>query len=215
MLIPKKDNLKNFEHSIKCILIGYEPKSKAYRCYHQSAQKVYISYHVHFIESHEGHKPLPMPTKENPPPPSNNNTHHNSIKPSAIIPTDADDVDPIIHTTPEVHPPIVTPTAEPNGAGPHRSSRVMIPTAKHPGGGQAATRLDKAIHNSKDSAEHVKAQCTEQKRILEGLHNIVASNGLPTDHDQMMSSADHDQIEELQEYLINLHSVMRCINCTH
>ena len=36
VLIPKKDNPKIFECSIECVLIRYEHKSKAYRCYNRA-----------------------------------------------------------------------------------------------------------------------------------------------------------------------------------
>ena len=58
VLIPNKNNPKIFERTIECVLIGYEPKSKAYRCYNCNTHKVHSSYHVCFIETHEGHKPL-------------------------------------------------------------------------------------------------------------------------------------------------------------
>jgi hypothetical protein len=46
VLLPDKHNPKILERVIKCVLIGYELKSKAYRCYHRTTHKVYSSYHV-------------------------------------------------------------------------------------------------------------------------------------------------------------------------
>jgi hypothetical protein len=60
ILIPDKHNPKILEWAIECVLIKYKLKSKAYRCYHRTTHKVYSSYHVRFIESHEGHTPPPL-----------------------------------------------------------------------------------------------------------------------------------------------------------
>ena len=53
VLIQNHHNLKIFERSIKCVLIGYDLQSKTYRCYDQQRRVVYSSYHVCFIKSHE------------------------------------------------------------------------------------------------------------------------------------------------------------------
>lgn len=57
VLIQNRHNPKIFEWSIKCVLIGYDPNSKACWCYDCLNKKVYSSYHVHFIKSH--HKTIP------------------------------------------------------------------------------------------------------------------------------------------------------------
>nr|GAT57284.1 predicted protein [Mycena chlorophos] len=44
-------NAKLNRRSIECVLIGYSPRSKAYRCWDPKAAKVYDSIHVRFIES--------------------------------------------------------------------------------------------------------------------------------------------------------------------
>jgi hypothetical protein len=44
-------NLKVFARSIECILIGYTPNCKAYRCWQHSMRKIFNSGNVHFIES--------------------------------------------------------------------------------------------------------------------------------------------------------------------
>ena len=66
VLIQNKHNPKVFDHSIECILIGYDPDTKTYRCYHWESKRVISSYHVRFLESHDGHmQPLPK-TEEMP-----------------------------------------------------------------------------------------------------------------------------------------------------
>ncbi len=46
-------NPKIRARSLECVLIGYGPNSKTYRCYHRATHRVLSSYHVRFIESHE------------------------------------------------------------------------------------------------------------------------------------------------------------------
>lgn len=57
VLILNRHNPKIYEQSLECILIGYDLKSKSYRCYNHATKQVHCSYHVRFIESHEGHTP--------------------------------------------------------------------------------------------------------------------------------------------------------------
>ena len=59
VLIQNKHNPKVYERSIDCILIGYDKDSKTYRCYYQETKKVYSSCHIQFLESCDGHSPLP------------------------------------------------------------------------------------------------------------------------------------------------------------
>ena len=54
VLVLNQHNPKLYQCSVKCVLIGYEANSKAYRCYHQASHKVFSLYHVTFIESHQG-----------------------------------------------------------------------------------------------------------------------------------------------------------------
>jgi hypothetical protein len=53
VLILNKHNPKIYECSIKCILVSYEMQSKSYLCWNRDDQKMYKSYHVKFIESHD------------------------------------------------------------------------------------------------------------------------------------------------------------------
>lgn len=72
VLILNKNNPKLYERSIECVLIGYDFNSKAYRCYDRATRRVYSSYHVRFIESHESPSPpstQPLPLI-NPPTPT-------------------------------------------------------------------------------------------------------------------------------------------------
>lgn len=53
VLIQNRHNPKVFSRLVECVLIGYSLDSKAYRCYHRQSHKVFVSYHVSFIESHQ------------------------------------------------------------------------------------------------------------------------------------------------------------------
>jgi transposase InsO family protein len=55
VLILNKNNPKIYERSIECILLGYNPDSKTYRCYDPKTRQIYSSYHVNFLESHDGY----------------------------------------------------------------------------------------------------------------------------------------------------------------
>lgn len=57
VLIQNKHNPKIYNRSLECVLIGYDINSKTYRCYHRKTNQVISSYHVRFLESHEGHLP--------------------------------------------------------------------------------------------------------------------------------------------------------------
>lgn len=57
VLIQNRHNPKIYERSVECVLVGYDAKSKTYRCYHPQTKKIISSYHVQFLESHHGHQP--------------------------------------------------------------------------------------------------------------------------------------------------------------
>ena len=57
VLIQNKHNPKIYDRSLECVLIGYDKNSKTYRCYHRETNRVISSYHVRFLESHDGHLP--------------------------------------------------------------------------------------------------------------------------------------------------------------
>ena len=46
VLIQNQHNPKVYERSVECVLIGYDLRSKAYRCYNRMTKKIYSSYHV-------------------------------------------------------------------------------------------------------------------------------------------------------------------------
>jgi hypothetical protein len=51
VLVQNRNNPKIYARSVECVLVGYAPDAKAYRCYHRASRKIFISYNVVFIES--------------------------------------------------------------------------------------------------------------------------------------------------------------------
>ena len=178
VFIQNKNNPKFYECSVECVLIGYELKSKAYCCYDQKTGKVYSTYHVRFVESHDSHALWSMP--------DDMPTQIEGVPPEILIPADTNDDDITIPNTGQVDDqpadePTVVDTTGPAPLEPRRSTRMTIPTAKNPNRGPITTSLDRAIHDYKESAEHIKEQRAEWKRILEGLHDIITPTS--TDND--------------------------------
>ena len=66
VLIQSKHNPKVYNHSLECVLISYDPNAKTYCCYNQESKKVISSYHVWFLESHDGHHCSPPQTETEP-----------------------------------------------------------------------------------------------------------------------------------------------------
>jgi len=61
VLVQNHHNPKVYSRSVECVLIGYSLDSKSYCCYHRESHKVFVSYHVSFIESHQcGTMPPPV-----------------------------------------------------------------------------------------------------------------------------------------------------------
>lgn len=81
------------------MLIGYSLDSKAYRCYHRESHKVFISFHVSFIESHTSSDTPLLPGLT-----INNPTHlasPSSSQHASVTDVTADDTQPL--------PPLTTP----------------------------------------------------------------------------------------------------------
>ena len=110
VLILNRHNPKIYERSIECVLIGYDPKSKSYRCYHRESTQVYSSYHVQFLESHHSSPfkpalssspasppsvPLPTPTIFQPlPTPSSDPLPSHSSPPADTVPDSSSELPP-------------------------------------------------------------------------------------------------------------------------
>jgi hypothetical protein len=185
VLIVNKHNPKIYERSIECILLGYEPGMKAYRCYDQKTNQVYISYHVRFLESHDGHS-RPPPSTHSPSQPILE-IPHTFLQP---LPDESDDNDasgPIAPVT-EASGPIApvtdarrsitdglsTSLPSPEASGPiapvadaRRSTRIAARVPDRP------SRLATAVQASIDSAARVRAHKEQRRLDLLRLHTDV------------------------------------------
>jgi len=94
-------NPKVNAHSVECVLIRYSADSKAYHCYHCPTNKVFVSFHVSFIESHET---IPHPFRAT---------------------TDPSNTD---NTAPATPPPLPPTPLAPSDIFPQRSTRVIQPS---------------------------------------------------------------------------------------
>ena len=188
VLIQNRHNPKIYERSIECVLIGYDTNSKSYRCYHRPTKRVISSYHVRFLESHEGHNPPPKPMST-----TNNRSTLSDIIDSATNtpindPEEHLDLDletknktknPLvisIHNDSNANDPIDDQTI---GAGdsqngetdestyipdqPRRSARVPTKTKDKSEGILNSSRLEDAIRQSKESAQRKAAERQEQR----------------------------------------------------
>ena len=154
VLILNKHNPKIYECSIECVLIGYDEKSKSYRCYNRATKQVHSSYHVRFIESHKGHttaKPITSTISLENVQPEDEKVEPNLDKP---IQTDDEDIPAplqLLNGIPEAQPPAIEKPPLPV----HHSTRISnrVP--------DAPTKLELAIQESRNSANQLKQQKLE------------------------------------------------------
>jgi hypothetical protein len=108
VLIQNRHNPKIYDWSVECVLIGYSLDSKAYRCYHRETHKVFVSYHISFIESHHA-SALPL--------------HPGVVLPNPTTPSVPSPTPPSQRATVENAPEEPDPPPLPR-----RSARVPVPT---------------------------------------------------------------------------------------
>ena len=184
VLIQNKHNPKVYDRSLECVLIGYDKNSKTYRCYHRETNRVISSYHVRFLESHDGHLPSP------PEIPMEATSLESIVKGATTTPIFFDD-DEEEFLPPEKQPrsypiPQLTsnlnqettnvPIEPPQNAGPEdpiprRSNRIAEkPEIKGP------SRLEKAIEESAQAANRLRSARAERKKTLQDLREEEARN---------------------------------------
>ena len=209
VLIQNRHNPKIFERSIECVLIGYDINSKSYRCYHRTTKRVISSYHVRFLESHEGHNPLA-------PEDTQTTTSLSTLSDIIDSATDVPITDPEVSTDLDldVKRRIIPPTSvnvpitdQAVAAGDHqseefneppdlpdeprRSSRIPTKTNNKSDGIVKSSRLEEAIHQSKESAQR---KATER---LERRENKLQSQPDPANNidnpsiDDLCDAVDH------------------------
>ena len=176
VLILSRHNPKIYDRSIECVLIGYDFNSKTYRCYDKTSKKIYSSYHVRFIESHDQ-------------PATNTPTHSipsisnisQSASPSPIHFDEEEEeflpTDPQAPITPPVDPPIPIPNnapeapdlqlgpndaTTPNDLPARRSTRIPAVQASKAAG--KPTRLEKTLKEVGESRARVEEAKADRKR---------------------------------------------------
>jgi hypothetical protein len=169
VLIQNKHNPKVFDRSLECILIGYDPNAKTYRCYHRESKKVISSYHVRFLESHDGHN-RPLPETEEIPSTLNEILENATTTP---IPPDEEeeevlpeDLTQLNNTQP------IPPARNPENEIPiRRSSRIAEkPTESQP------TRTEKAVQESINAGTRLRETRAERKKTLQDIREEETRN---------------------------------------
>ena len=170
LIQPVKKNPKVLVRSLECVLIGYNKDSKTYRCYHRETNRVISSYHVRFLESHEGHAPSDLPIPEIPTESTSIESIVKNATPTPIF-FDEDEEEYLpLHDPPNNIPTPQEPAIVPETI-PRRSSRI----AERPPD-QKPSRLDKAIRDSTEAATRVKAARAERKKTLQDLREEEKRN---------------------------------------
>ena len=203
VFIQNINNPKIYERSIECVLIGYDSKSKSYRCYNRATHKVHSSYHVKFVESHDIDTSTPLRTTSN----IETTSEQTSSSHIQVIHQNDDEV-----PTPNlIYHPNTLPTADQpnsNHTLPRRSTRLPIPTLKHPNGGFTTTRTDKAVQESREAAERIKECRVNRKITLNNLCDAILPDAPPADHDRSTELQKLVDIPEADDQAHQLYTLL-------
>ena len=235
VLIQNRHNPKVYERSAKCVLVGYDMNSKAYLCWSRDDQKMYKSYHVQFIESHETTNSTQAPmldhingpmspktpivhipstideilrTASTEPLPYNEDEEEYLPCTSNQVPNPDHDPAPPITNQPNPVPVPAVPEPTPNKV--RRSERIPKPTKDF-----QAARLDKAIQDSKDSAQRIAEARSDKRKTLQDLREeeqrndprIVEKNGVDELCGIYNQVTDDDNINESDRTTILLAAI--------
>jgi hypothetical protein len=188
VLILNRHNPKIYERSIKCVLVGYEMQSKSYLCWSREDKQMYTSYHVRFIESHQLPVSLSPPVVENPLLPLQEPTVADIFQNASLapIPFANDDLETLpidqpfdgdhdhagqVLEVPEQLPDVPANPVPDQNPLPRRSSRVPKPKDIF-----KAARLNKAVQESKESAERVAAVRAAKRKTLQDIRDDEEHN---------------------------------------
>ncbi|KAJ3494947.1 hypothetical protein NLJ89_g10707 [Agrocybe chaxingu] len=180
VLILSRHNPKLYERSIEYVLVGYDDKSKTYRCYDKTTQQIYSSYHVRFIENHEESFPLSKPGSVPHTTPSSlrDIVHGASSTPIYHNPDDEEEYLPTEPTTLPTQPQL-TPTDPPqapvnDASNSRRSARIAQAEADK--AARKPSRHDIAVQESREAGERVKAARAERKKTLDDIRQEEEAN---------------------------------------
>lgn len=228
VLILHQHNPKINARGIECILVGYARNSKGYRCYDPRTRRIYESYHVRFLERHDTHSAptegqnRSESTKQTPTP-----TVADTQRTHAIEPTSIEDIHNTSSGTPFIiddddedeHPTIPAPRNnlvhnEQNNnnvpAPPRRSARTRIPTEKSSPDPPPMTRTERAVQESREAGERLRASRAERRNNPAETTNGTGEQGDndPTAHQTRPSSpaTGGDNVDTLPD-IANLASI--------
>ncbi|KAJ3493647.1 hypothetical protein NLJ89_g10967 [Agrocybe chaxingu] len=180
VLILNKHNPKLYERSVECILIGYNEKSKTYRCYDKKTHQVYSSYHVRFIKSQDE----PFLRHDTEPKPTSIPTSLRDVVQSAtpiLIYHDPEEEEEFIPTSPSAPLPAPPPprSADPLQQPieePRQSDRLAKKQADKEAGVVKPTHTDTAVRESREAGERVRAARTERRKTVKDLQQEESAN---------------------------------------
>jgi hypothetical protein len=160
VLIQNQHNPKIYNRSLECVLVGYAPNAKAYRCYERSTGRVIVTRNVVFIESQNAESSPLYPGMVLGKAPQATGTPDESIDEPESLVAPVPPVAPALPIEPPAPPPAdqnMPPDPDP---GPRRSTRAHAPTAKaaETRGIARQTRLDDALAGVRAGGERLQAE---------------------------------------------------------
>jgi hypothetical protein len=196
VLIPG-DVPKINPRSVECIMIGYAQDAKAYRCYHRSSHKVFVSFNVSFIESfqaaprtlHPGHT-VDIPAVVSP-----SDVDPSSIK---VTPTPTVSTRPTVEDVPDVDD---APTA----SGPRRSARETKPSEKKVSAESLSfeSAVQQAVAASAEAAKRKRlskeAKKSRRLNVISG--RTACADAMSAALDPSIGSEEEEEIFELFDIL--------------
>lgn len=224
ILIQNEYNPKLNARGIECILIGYGQNSKTYRCYEPKSRKIYESYHVRFLERHDGDITLAeshtIRNQESGPTSIDQIQRISTPTPPIIYSDDDDDIrvqtNPIENTVinagmqPEVNVPpaaaIELPVAP---VEPRRSSHIPVPSAKTRPENHPMTQLECAVQESREAGERLRLARAERQRGVAAAENApdlpenqaeapnIDGNDQPPEEPDLANITTMEEIEHL------------------
>ena len=182
VLIQDKNNPKIYQRSVECVLLGYEPNAKAYRCYHRPSKQIITSYHVSFIESHQTNTTPAQPPKIPTTPlvtvdslstNANQDTTVTSMAPSWPE-YDEDNDRPIMQDNVMDNSTDIATVHTPDSSQLHWSAHVRKPAEKASMDGQKyQSHLAAAVAEAHLSAKRIREACTAHLQCIQELHDGV------------------------------------------